>query len=84
MQENLFTCLDFTFRPLLSGIKWLTGFFFFFGNNIHKTSRKGFVNYNNPLLVMAKIKTDWIFAQHKTYDHAVQWSENQNYYLLAL
>ena len=22
---------------------------------------------------MAKIQTDWIFAQHKTYDHSVQY-----------
>ena len=31
---------------------------------------------------MAKI--NWIFAQHKTYDHSVQLSENQDYYFWAL
>ena len=33
---------------------------------------------------MAKIKLIENYAQYKTYDLAVQWSENQDYYLLAL
>ena len=47
-------------------------------------SCKGFVYINNPLLVMVKIKLIESLRSIKRTTMPVQWSENQDSYLLAL
>ena len=84
---KLYLCLYASYSMYLkmyNYVKWRNICYFMYMIMFHFENAEIKTNKQKPTSFDGQNLNYWIFAQHKTYDHSVQWSENQDYYLLAL